>query len=511
MSITRWTRLREKDTALLLLLSLLVLLPAAWLRPPSRQQELRVLISARNMLVNRDWIRPEFQNQPRFRKPPLPYWMSAVSMGLSGQRQSAFVGRLPFVGATLGLLFILQRLAGTQGALFALFSYGVWRYGVAAETDMINLMGITLAVAAWQRQQPGWSGLGMSLAVLSKGPSGVVIPLVLFVLPPFRRGHPARHWAAAFVPPLCAAAAWTLFLWLDPMAREALRQEIRDTFVDSPHRKFILYYVWIAPLILFPWSPAFLRRSVWLQSSVPARVWFAVTFVLLTLTVSKQNHYALLFLPAGVWMLSAAGLRIPRPAWMLPALVLLLAGGEVFRYLQHPPSRHMRFLREARKGLPAEIPLHVYGINSAVFDFHLGAHVLNTNHPLRAIHAARDSGGAAVLIFRRRENLPPLPEGFLDQSDAQWIRRVYRFSENPAASTAASPHPGTRSAATERPNPRDLPVSRALPCQTRWHPGGRAACPESVGHAFPLPQPATAAESLAGCPRPGWCFRDQRA
>jgi len=406
-------------------LALLMLLPAAWLRAPSRQQELRVLITARNMVRAGNPLHFEFQNQPRYRKPPLPYWLSGLGQKLGGRHASAFWGRLPFAGITLALLLLLRRMAGPSAALLTLCSYGIWRYGVSAETDMLNVFGICLAFRGHGTKRGITSGLGMGIAVLSKGPAGLFIPLISFAILQRNDARPLRYWVSAISIPLVCAAAWIAFLLLDPVAKAALQVELSDTFLNSPHRKIPFYYLWVAPLILFPGSllPGRFRRGIPLPR-LPL-VWFGVTFVLLTLTVSKQNHYALLLLPPGAWLLAGllpASFRLEKTALFLVILSLI---GEGARYRLDEHAAHLRFLREAAPRVAHADTLHVVGVNSAIFDFHLGRHVHNTDSLRRAYHRATPED--AVLVIQKRGQTEELPaaEPALDQSDQTWIRALY--------------------------------------------------------------------------------------
>lgn len=419
-------------------LALLLLAPAAWLRPPNRQQELRVLISARNMVETRDPFRPQFQNRPRYRKPPLPYWLAAAPMAASGVTDQAWLGRVPFVLATVGILFALARLAGNgAGAntvMIYLLSHGFWRFGMLAETDTLNLLGLVLAFLGWKSRSGPLAALGMCAGVLSKGPAALAIPVLSFVLLQRKDPRSLRFYLLAFLPPLICGAGWTLFLVSDPIAREALAAELTDTFVDSPHQKAPWYYLYTAPKILLPG----LLAALWLLRPVASDarrtpraplVWFSVTFVLLTLTPSKQNHYALMLLPPAAWALGDALSRralTPRPAWLAAGL-LLVATAEVPRFFYERHSLNARFLREVRPLTKTAPTLHVVGINSAQFDFHLGRHVDNTDSAREALRRARP--GDAVVVVQKREVFdaeawPSLP---LAESDGpRYIRRVYR-------------------------------------------------------------------------------------
>ncbi len=412
---------RIKDLLVITGLALLLLLPALFLRPPARQQELRVLISARNMVRSGDWLRPEFQNQPRYRKPPLPYWFAAAAMLPDRLTDSAARARVPFVLAALGLLYSLYALGGSRTPpLLLLASFGFWRFAPLAETDLLNTLGILLAMLGFQKQTGPLTALGMSMSILSKGPAGLAIPLITFLCLCRKEPRPLRWWLTALLPPLLVGAGWLGFLLSDSVARGALEAELRDTFVDSPNRRGPLFYLYTLPAMLGPaLFLAFPRFRPRMSVSLPW-VWFGVTFLLLTLTPSKQNHYTLMLLPPAVWILSAFA---PRKA-LLPLVLLTIGlgiGGDIWRSRTHEDALHSRFLRSVRPRVKDADMLHVVGINSARFDFHLGRHVHNLDSAERAFRQARP--GDAVIVVQRRERYDSVEVITAhDAGDADWYR-----------------------------------------------------------------------------------------
>ena len=77
----------------LALLALCAGLYVAWLGNPlvAREQELRVILTARDMARGGSWLVPHYQGEPRLHKPPLMYWLGCVgTFGWSAPRpQSA--------------------------------------------------------------------------------------------------------------------------------------------------------------------------------------------------------------------------------------------------------------------------------------------------------------------------------------------------------------------------------------------------------------------------------------
>lgn len=391
---------KVRDILLLTTLALMLLIPAGRLRPPARQQELRVLISARNMVQSGDWLRPEFQNQPRYRKPPLPYWLAAAAMLPDRLTDSAARARLPFALVALGTLYTLYALSGSRTPpLLLLASFGFWRFAPLAETDLVNTFGILLAMLGFQKQRGTLTALGMTASILSKGPAGLVIPLLTFVCMFRAQPRPLRWWLTALMPPLLAGAGWLGFLLNDPVARSSLEAEIRDTFLNSPNRRSVLFYFYTLPAMLGPALFFAFPRS---RPTCPLRlpwVWFATTFLLLSLTDSKQNHYTLMLLPPTVWLL--AGFAPRKHLGLLTALALCLgSGADLWRNRTHADALHSRFLRSVRPHADSAGTLFVVGINSARFDFHLGRHVHNRESAAQTFREAL-SGDAVVVVQRR--------------------------------------------------------------------------------------------------------------
>ncbi|MEX2608127.1 MAG: glycosyltransferase family 39 protein [Kiritimatiellia bacterium] len=419
------------------LLALILWIPSAGLRPPSRQQELRVLVTARNMIESGHFLRPEFQNQPRFRKPPMAYWVAAAGMGLSGRHQAAWAGRIFFLLFACGALWCLMHLSQTEGisiALIALFTLGFQRFGPQAETDFLQLAGILLVVVAWQRQAGIVAGIGISFACLSKGPGGFIIPAALFLLLARIYRPKLSFLSGALLLPALLIGSWAAYLYFDPVAFSALQQDITDTFVDSAHTNPWYYYVYTLPLVMLPafllvmFSFKQVSGKISTLESRTAWTWLAVTFILLSLTLSKQRHYALLLIPPAAWVMALhlQPVLTRRHFHLLLLLACSISAGEWVFIRTSDDYRNMRFLQNARPHIVDTGLLHVVGINSAIFDFHLGRHVHNIDDPQRAVQrAGRDD--AVVVVMKRsqwRDSLPETPPARSDDDD-HWIRRLY--------------------------------------------------------------------------------------
>ena len=159
----------------------------------------------REMLATGDWITPRLNDLKYFEKPPLQYWMTAVSFRLFGEDE--WTARLP--AAMAGFFAMLMvgytgyRLWGARtGALAAAMLVGSWAYFLAGQyltLDMTLSACLTFALCSFLLAQSekrvarmnAWmvaAWLAAALAVLSKGLIGAVLPaMTLFAYIVLRR------------------------------------------------------------------------------------------------------------------------------------------------------------------------------------------------------------------------------------------------------------------------------------------------------------------------------------
>lgn len=313
------------------------LLPGLGRPVMSREQELRVALTARTMADGGSWIRPEFLGEPRLRKPPLMYWAVATSYLATGASHSAAVARLPSALAGLALVAALYALAaphlGRRRAALAVLACGssfiFLKQGRVAETDMLLALGTTVSALllhrGWcrPRSSRSWWGAGLSagLGFLAKGPAALALPslaAILFRLTPPRpraRTSPGRLLGFLLLF-LAIAAPWYLVILGDPAGAAQVRDELQRATATSEHPGPVLYYLYTLFHALAPWSLA-LPGALWWgwrhrRRSLTrfAMVWLGSSLLVLTALESKQVHYALLLVPPaslliGDWIGSA--------------------------------------------------------------------------------------------------------------------------------------------------------------------------------------------------------------
>lgn len=363
---------------LLLVLCGVLYLSGLGLRPLWDKDEGMHAATARTMLESGDWLTPYFNGEPFFDKPPLFTWLVALSFGLLGF--SEFAARLPAAlcgTAGVVLTYLLGRRMGgaSLGWIAALVLATCFEYvvlSVAVVHDIALACAILLALLGlWRCAEPGEDGdrhgwvmfwLGTGLAILAKGPVGILPPAlaVLFVVATGRR---ELLRTLRMGPGLLLAAALSV-PWYAAMLREHpdyLNNFILERVVGSfggesrnHHVRPFYYYVPVLLGAILPWTaylPAALRaglRAALVERDASARLlllWLGATFAVFSLATSKLATYILPCLPAvallvaRVWRDAAARGSVDREIRVAKlAFVALLAASLLWIRL-HPPPR----------------------------------------------------------------------------------------------------------------------------------------------------------------------------
>lgn len=324
MATTRSTR-RWLIPLLILLITAAFLLPGLGRQVMSREQELRVALTARTMVTRGDWVRPEYLGEPRLRKPPLMYWAVATAYRITGETASAAVARLPSALAGLALVSLLYFLTAAplgrrRAAVSALVcgtSFIFLKQARLAETDVLLALGTTGAALALYhalttRNRLWWwlAGAAAGLGFMAKGPAAIVLPLAAALLytalaPSVRTAWRTGHAGGALMLALMLILPWYVAILNDATALAQVRDEVKRAAVTSEHPGSVFYYTYTLLHAMLPWGLAlpFALVHGWRQRHRPpirfALAWLGSSFLVLSLMDSKQIHYALLMVPPG--------------------------------------------------------------------------------------------------------------------------------------------------------------------------------------------------------------------
>ena len=456
---------RFSKPLLLAVFSAALVLPGLGRLTMSRQQELRVALTARQMAQGGRWLIPEFRDQPRLQKPPLMYWLVAGSFRIAGNTISVPAARFPSAMAGIFLVvttywggsILIGRQRAYIAALVAATSFMLIRHARLAETDVTLALLTALAtlsgyVALRRSSWAVWlvAGVFVGLGFLTKGPAALAIPLLTIVV--YAAAQPStrkmRHFGGILLAILVAAlmaVPWYAMIKIQDSAQIGL--ELRETFARPDHPGPLYFYFYALPKMMLPWGvfipfailSVFRSRSVRHAGLKFAAIWFISSFAALSLTANKQDHYALLLLPQSAllvgwylahispqnpsmrtWRISRNNLR-PTGAWI--AISVILVNTYIFllgdRY--RPPSMIPIFAREARPFVEKARAIYALGARASQLEFYLGSQARYATNFAQVWNKARPGDVVAVSGDRKRpfpsNEVPPTAAVDMTQQD----------------------------------------------------------------------------------------------
>jgi len=308
--------------------------------------------AGREMVATGDWITPRVNGGPFFEKPPLYYWLAAVSYRLLGV--SPFAARLPAALLAVLTVMLTARIGGRAWGQRAGLLAGL-ALATSLQMAVIGRMGIMdvpltclalLALLAYERWRSGGAlsgaaafGACIGLGVLLKGAAGLVPVVVAIADASWRvlrspRGRGPHSAALAIGSVLLAAAiaigiAAPWFLAMSARHGQAfgstllLREHLRRVLEPMQgHGGPIWYYLPLIAVGFFPWvvflPAAMVRRA---DQGLPTAFWRPLC-IIWTLTVL-----------AGF---SLASTKLPGYITPLFPPMALLVGAELDRRLAQP-------------------------------------------------------------------------------------------------------------------------------------------------------------------------------
>ncbi|HEY5019951.1 MAG TPA: glycosyltransferase family 39 protein, partial [Steroidobacteraceae bacterium] len=285
---------------------------------------------AREMVASGDWVTPRLDAIKYFEKPVLQYWATAVAFRLFGQH--AWAARLwPALCGFLGLLLswaLARELYDQRCAALAVIVQASALLYLAlariATLDMSLSFGLQIAMCALallaRQRSVGWRlpamlGLGIAVAVLSKGLVGILIPGAVACVYLLWR----RDWTL----PWRAQPWWTVIALAVLAAPWFVAVSVRNPefghffFIVQHFQRYlsrtgfdryqpVWFFVWVLALGFLPWTtllPGALRQA-WSGARAGERgtamllVWAVFVFAFFSLSQSKLIPYIVPVLPA---------------------------------------------------------------------------------------------------------------------------------------------------------------------------------------------------------------------
>lgn len=284
----------------------------------------------REMLERHDFITPTLNYVAYFEKPPLHYWLTALSFKLFGQNEFAarFAGTLAGLLTVLLVYYTARTLWGRREAIFSAMVLGT-STGFLVQSR-INLTDMTLTfclsaalccfmMAMEKERHKGCHYhlfyLAGGLAILAKGLIGIVFPvgIIVFYLLFSRRWRLLREMrlASGTLLLLAVTAPWFVLVSLHnrDFADFFFIHEHFERFLTTAHGRYQPFWFFIPILLLtmLPWSFYVPRalvhglRTRLRQDGDPRFflvVWVVFIFIFFSASHSKLIPYILPIFPA---------------------------------------------------------------------------------------------------------------------------------------------------------------------------------------------------------------------
>lgn len=339
MQFAKFEHLLIKHRVLfLLLIGALVYVAFLGLREVWYPDEPDIAEVARAMFVSGDWVSPRRMGEIWVDYPPMIYWIGTISSHLFGE-MSALSLRLP--NALAAILTILLTAGVARAwfgertgfwAGFALLTFLMFVYeGNSYRPDIMFTLTIAAGMVSYVAGGEGSGNVLLralaffffGLAMLSKGPLGLLLPgLVLVVW----LGIQHKWWRIIELAPLSLVAVLVYASWFltnaqamgwDSMFGEFYAQNF-ERFLTSENRghgRPWYYYIRNFWIDFAPWSWLFPPAVWWMYRSEKWRdpriqlllLWFLIFVAFLSLAATKRQLYLLPAYPAvalllGVWL-----------------------------------------------------------------------------------------------------------------------------------------------------------------------------------------------------------------
>lgn len=345
----------------------IALLPVMILRDYTPNNELRYLSIVDEALRNGNFFTFTLDGEIYADKPPLSFWLMMAGKTLLGSHQMWFLSLLSFVPALMVLLTMekwvrKENPSGHQpDALLMLMTGGLFFVlALTIRMDMLMVMFITLSLYTFFKMYQGEGKkrdtylfpLYVFLALFSKGPVGILVPLLSTLVFLLYRGK-IRTWKQywgwkSWLVLLLGCGIWFAGVYMeagDAYLNNLLVHQTVGRGVNAFHHKMPFYYyagaIWYS---LAPWVflsvgliiAGVVRKKIQTETERFFLTIILTTFVMLSLISSKLAVYLLPAIPFFIYLPAVLlGKFDEKNSWLrlsvaVPALVLVAALPAVF-------------------------------------------------------------------------------------------------------------------------------------------------------------------------------------
>ncbi len=289
---------------------------------PVTIMEARNFITAREMVLDGNWILTTMNGLPRYQKPPLPTWLTAVSGQLMGI-SNLYALRLPtalmaiFTGIVVykfSFKLTIDRKQSLVNGLVLITSFYIIAITNEAPWDIYThgfmLTSIYFLFALLKEDKNKWrntflAALFTGLSCLSKGPISLYALFLPFILAySFAFGYKnfkARRFAISvyILVAIIISISWYWYVRMaDPDAFLAIAQKETGNWSSYNVKPFYYYWsfflqsgVWAIPAFFGLLYPLFRKKVIHPKSYLFTFLWTSFSVILLSVIPEKKTRY----------------------------------------------------------------------------------------------------------------------------------------------------------------------------------------------------------------------------
>ena len=361
--------------------------------------EARYTYVAWEMHKNGNLLIPHRNGETYAHKPPLMFWLINLGTLVTKGEFNGVSGRLPTLLGIILSLWAISRLTellyDKKTAWYAVFilstSYLFWHKSGTGQIDVL-LLGLELSALYLlfkNKTKPSNLEIAcsfsfMGLAILAKGPVGLIVPVGIYVsanLAAGQKGVLARKFWLWGVPlSLAWPGAWLLSAWLSGGSAKYFNELIFTQNVGrfagefGGHYKPFYYYLKYLAIDFLPWT-FLLPAAIWATKSNKTAMeknktqsrlilgWIIFVVVFFSLAGGKRNLYILSVYPAMAMFLASTVFSLENlsPKWRKSSSYPL-----IFIFALFSIAGLVLLIPFPGLDLPLTIPMHVLLIFSLV-------------------------------------------------------------------------------------------------------------------------------------------------
>jgi len=325
----------------------------------------------RETMQNGHWLVPHLNAVPYPDKPPLYFWMGAVSSMITGGMSPALLRFTTLIAVFFTLMsfyflasLIVDKKTSCLAVLVLMSSFVFILCGNIVRMDMLLCCFVVISIFFFYRdyRREGSFVLFYVFAIFAlivKGPLGFLFPFLFGITYLYKKGEKisVMHIGLGIFMLFILLIVWVGLVYFtgnSAYLNNILFKQLIGRAVKSwSHQRSFFFYALIFPLIFFPWFPFIFRAVLEIRSSnrelyIFCFSWFVPGFLLISLISGKLLIYPLPLIPALCLPLAvffgdiiASGKKTPlrlESSFILFVYAALALGAPVASYMLFPKA-----------------------------------------------------------------------------------------------------------------------------------------------------------------------------